>query len=84
MAPVIPQARFFSISSAPTPSSQTLVPVAISDAKDMGNSCCQFRSRVPFTEGLVVSSPRIGLPGGRGGILYNAKASISLREVTLA
>src|SRR5207244_6049642 len=43
VAPEIPQARFFWISSGSTPSSQTFVPVAISDAKDIGNSCCQFR-----------------------------------------
>ena len=43
VAPVIPQARFFSISSGSTPSSQTFVPVVISDSKDMCNSCCQFR-----------------------------------------
>ena len=60
---MIPQARFFSISSGSTPSSQTFVPVAISDAKDMCNSSCQFRlssSRITAGETLDLRSGRVG------------------------
>ena len=39
VAPVTPHARFFWSSSGSTPSSQTFVPVAMSDASDMMNSC---------------------------------------------
>jgi hypothetical protein len=39
VAPVIHQARFFFIALGSTPSSQTLEPVAISDANDMNDSC---------------------------------------------
>src|SRR4051812_48568894 len=38
VAPVTPQARFVLISSGSTPSSQTLVPVAINDDKDICSS----------------------------------------------
>src|SRR4029078_10396289 len=37
-APVTPHARFFSSSSGSTPSSQTFVPVAMSDVSDMIHS----------------------------------------------
>ena len=60
---MIPQRRFSSISPGSTPSNQTFVPVAISDAKDMGNSSCQFRlssSRITAGKTLDLRTWRVG------------------------